>query len=302
MKKARLLHNPAAGDEGHDKEELISLVEANGLDCIYSSVKKEGWDTIEPGIDLLIVAGGDGTVRRTVKKLLKGKLAEAPWPPIGLLPLGTANNIATTLDLHDKEPADLMQSWRAGKRKKFDVGALYGTGDHDFFIESFGYGIFPYLMGQMKKREAGEDETPEDQMRAALEMLYQLILAYEPRKCSLEIDGKDHSGKYIMAEVMNTKLLGPNIGLAMNSDPGDGQLEVVLIAEEDKGKFAAFILDKINEVETGYDFRTIKGRNISISWDGTHVHTDDEVIKIGKKEKVKIELRPGLLEFLVPRG
>jgi diacylglycerol kinase (ATP) len=300
MKRAKLLHNPKAGDEDHDKKALISMVEASGFECSYSSVKKEGWDEIESGIDFLIIAGGDGTVRKAVKKLLKGKLAEKPWPPIALLPLGTANNIATTLGLQDKKSEDLARSWRSGNRRKFDIGALSGAGEQSFFLESFGYGLFPYLMGQMKKRDAGEAETPEEQMRAALETLYQLILTYEPRKCTLEIDGSDHSGKYIMAEVMNTKLLGPNIGLAMDSDPGDGHLEVVLIPEADKGKFAAFILDKINGVGSAYDFRTITGREVNISWDGTHVHADDEVVKINKEEKVKIELRQGWLEFLMP--
>lgn len=299
MKKVRLLHNPKAGDEEHSKKALVSLAEQNGFECIYHSVKKEGWDDTLPGIDYLVIAGGDGTVRKTVKKLLKGKVADKPWPPIAVLPLGTANNIATTLGIHDQEPAAIMRSLNTARRKKFDTGHLEGTGDRHFFIESFGYGIFPYLMMKMKKSDDPEPETPEESLRKGLETLYQLILDYEPRQCRLEIDGVDHSGKYIMAEVMNTKMLGPNIGLAMDSDPGDGRFEVVLISEADKGKFAAFILDKINNVEADYDFKTIKGRDITISWDGTHVHTDDEVIKIKELEKVTIAIQEGALELLI---
>lgn len=299
MKKVRLLHNPKAGDEEHSKKNLVSLIEQNGFTCIYCSVKKEGWDEIIPEVDYLVIAGGDGTVRKTVKKLLKGKLAEKPWPPIAVLPLGTANNIATTLNIHEQEPEEIIQALDTAGRKKFDTGHLEGTGDQHFFIESFGYGIFPYLMMQMKKADLPDPETPEESLHRALETLYKLILEYEPRHCDLVIDGVDHSGKYIMAEVMNTKMLGPNIGLAMDSDPGDGQLEVVLIAEADKGKFAAFILDKINNVEANYDFKTVRGRDITISWDGTHVHTDDEVIKIEKREKVSIEIQEGALEFIV---
>ncbi|MET0391725.1 MAG: diacylglycerol kinase family protein [Chitinophagaceae bacterium] len=299
MKKIRLLHNPTAGDEEHDKKELIKMVESAGYECLYCSVKKEGWDKKEEDTDLLLVAGGDGTVRKAVKKLLKGKIADEPWPPIVIVPLGTANNIATTLGVQDQSPEEVIASLASARPKKFDTGHLEGTGDEHFFLESFGYGIFPYLMMQMKKRDIPGAETPEESLRAGLEMLYQLILAYEPRHCSLQVDGADHSGKYIMAEVMNTRMLGPNIGLAMDSDPGDGQLEVVLIAEADKGKFAAFIMDKINDIEASYDFTTIRGRAIAISWDGTHVHTDDEVIRIGKEEKVRIQLQPGALEFLI---
>lgn len=300
MPLVKLFHNPKAGDEDHDKRELVSLIEANGFKCIYTSVKKDGWDEVETGVDILAVAGGDGTVRKLAKKILKGKIAKEPWPPIALLPLGTANNIATTLGINDKKPEELISSWQKNKRKKFDLGGLYGTGDYSFFLESFGYGIFPYLIKQMQKKEPNESATPEENLKASLETLYQEILSYEPRQCMLRVNDKDYSGKYIMAEVMNTKMLGPNIGLAMKSDPGDGVFEVVVVSEQDKGKFAAFILDKINGVDSKYDFQTIKGKTIDISWDGTHVHTDDEVLKIKKEEKVKIDIKPGVFEFIVP--
>jgi len=76
-------------------------------------------------------------------------------------------------------------------------------------------------------------------------------------------------------------------------------MEVVLLPEADRQKFADYITSKINGSEENYTFKTIKAKEVQISWDGTHVHADDEVIKISDKTEVSIEVKPGLLEFMV---
>src|SRR5688572_3602256 len=46
------------------------------------------------GIDCVVAAGGDGTVARAGRVLAGGEV------PMAILPLGTANNIATSLDVN----------------------------------------------------------------------------------------------------------------------------------------------------------------------------------------------------------
>jgi diacylglycerol kinase (ATP) len=298
MKQASLLHNPGAGDEDHDKKELLSIIEKEGFECRYSSTKKKGWDDIHPGTELLIVAGGDGTVRDVADLILTQPRLEANWP-IALLPLGTANNIAKTLGIKGKRK-EIIKRWLKPDIKKFDVGKITGEKDPLFFLESFGYGIFPYLMMEMKKKKKElEDVEPEKKIKIALKLMHQLVLSYEPRYCNLQVDGTDHSGKYLLAEVMNTRSLGPNLSLSPHADPGDGQFEIALVSENDKDKFAAYLLDKVNGKEEQFDFKTIPAQDITISWNGTHVHVDDEILKIDKEEELKIELLAGALDFYV---
>lgn len=299
MKVVKLLHNPGAGDEEHSKEELKSALEANGFECRYSSTKKKNiCKDIEHDVDMLVVAGGDGTVRGVVEDLVDRNMLEKNWP-IGLLPLGTANNIAKTLNI-EGEPEDIIHSWQNAKVKKYDVGRLYSVPESKFFLESFGYGVFPYLILEMKKSGKEKSETPEEKLKAALELLHSIILSYEGKECTLDVDGTDHTGKYLLAEIMNTQSIGPNLLLAPHADPGDGVLEVVLVREEDREKFASYVLSKINGQEETYSFHHIKGKNIRISWEGTHVHVDDTVVKLKKSAEVRIELKEALLEFLVP--
>ncbi|MCW3110849.1 MAG: sphingosine/diacylglycerol kinaselike enzyme [Segetibacter sp.] len=298
MKVAKLLHNPKAGDEDHGKEELVSQIKAAGFECRYSSTKGWNWDEFEEDIDFVIVAGGDGTVRKITKELLDRKILDKTFP-IALLPLGTANNISKTLQIEGKTE-DIIQSWHNEKIKKYDVGRIYNVEGTSFFLESFGYGLFPYLMQEMEKVDKASTDTPEKSIQAALKELYKITLSYTPKDCKLTIDGIDHSGRFLLAEVMNIRSIGPNLFLSPNGDPGDGEMEVVLLPEKDKEKFAAYIAGKINSSEENYDFKIIKAKEVQISWNGTHVHADDEVIKIEDKTEVSIQVKPGLLEFMVP--
>lgn len=297
MKVVNLLHNPSAGNEDHSADKLVSLLEANGFECEYSSMGKKAWKKMQDKVDFIVAAGGDGTVRKITKELLDRKLSEKTWP-IGLLPLGTANNIAQTLEING-DTEEIIQSWHHPQVKNFDVGRIHGLPGVKFFLESFGYGIFPFLIRKMKKTDKKAIATPEMEMKVALEILHDIIFSYEPKYCELNVDGHDHSGKFLLVEIMNTKLMGPNLFLSPHGDPGDGQFEIILIPEEDKGKLASYVAEKINGVDIPYTFRYLKGKNIMISWEGTHVHADDEVIKTEKNEKIKIELREGLLKFLV---
>lgn len=297
MKTVQLIHNPSAGDGELNKDKLTELLHAEGFRCRYSSTKDEDWKYIDNDADLLVVAGGDGTVRKVVKQLLKRNVLERQIP-IALIPLGTANNVAKTLDLQ-LDPERIIKGMKKAKPRYVDIGCIYNIEDADFFLESFGYGIFPYLMQVVKKKNI-EYESADDELRGALKELHRILLEYEPRDCELEIDGTDHSGKFILAEIMNTRSIGPNLALAPLSDPSDGELEVVLVPENQKDKFADYVLNMINGGKQSYRFHTLLGKQIRISWNGSHVHIDDKVLKLEENKTVDIEIRSGLLKFLVP--
>jgi len=66
--------------------------------------------------------------------------------------MGTANNISKTLEI-EGETEEIVQSWHNGNLKKYDVGRISNVDDASFFLESFGYGLFPYLMQEMEKAD-----------------------------------------------------------------------------------------------------------------------------------------------------
>jgi diacylglycerol kinase (ATP) len=296
MQIVKLVHNPTAGDEAHSKEKLVEEITAAGFACRYSSTKTKDWKVIEDDTDLIAIAGGDGTVRKVVKQVIKQKMAKEVL--LSVLALGTANNIAKTFNISN-DTSRAIQAWNEKRIKKVDIGLVENVPDVTFFLEGFGFGIFPYLMKTMKEK-AEDYASPEEELKGALKVLHNLLLSYEPRHCQLEIDGTDHSGMFYMVEVMNIRSIGPNMELAPLADPGDGELEVVLVPEANKEKFAEFLLHKLTNGDDTYQFHTLKGKKISIRWNGTRLHADDKMLKLEKETEVCIEVKEGALQFIVP--
>ncbi|MEI9944414.1 MAG: diacylglycerol kinase family protein [Chitinophagaceae bacterium] len=295
MKQAQLFHNPGAGGGEHDIEELIASIKANGFECHYSSVKEKGWEEIKEGTDFLIIAGGDGTVKKVARMVLEKEIKL----PLALLPLGTANNVAVSLKLKDEKEEDIIRAWHHDKRIKYDTGKLTNAGEANFFFESFGYGIFPHLITKMRKRKLKEPETPEQNIFSTLKMLEQVISTYNAVDCRIAADGNDLSGKFFLAEIMLTRSIGPNLVLAPYSHLDDGVFDVVLLSESDKEKFAEQVSDKLNDKTDEKNFTTVKAKELTVNWAGTHVHADDELIELIPDSEVKIEIMPGALEFLI---
>src|SRR5690606_40686502 len=110
MKRTLLLHNPNAGDADHYPTDLITAIENEGYDCTYYSIKKdEQWKEKLGEADLLVVAGGDGTVRKVVKGLFDQGIVNKQTT-MALLPRCTANNLSKTLSIRSEEHTSELQS------------------------------------------------------------------------------------------------------------------------------------------------------------------------------------------------
>jgi diacylglycerol kinase family enzyme len=295
MNNIHLIHNPGAGDEEHSRHDLTRLLTSKGFHCRYHSIKKEGWQQFDANTDLVVIAGGDGTVKQVVTTLLEQE--HTTPPPLAVLPMGTANNIAQSLDVTGT-PEEIIDSWNLQQTVFFDVGRLHGDARPAYFTESFGYGVFPLLMTEMEQQGKMEIEQKETRMREALKLLYNIVQDYTPRHCELQVDGQDHSGVFLLAEVMNTPSIGPNLFISPDSDPGDGMLEVILITGEHKAGFTNYIAGKLEGKEQDYRFPTIRAKDIRIKWKGTHIHVDDEILELPSEAEVHIQVREKALRFL----
>jgi diacylglycerol kinase (ATP) len=296
VKKAHLLHNPTAGEKDFSGKELIKLIEKAGFSCSHSSVKAEGWENFDEETDFLVCAGGDGTIRRIAKALMKRKRIDKQFP-VAILPHGTANNIAATLGIVG-EVEDIIKSWHAWKLKKFDIGKIYGAEEDLFFLEGFGCGIFPRLMKTMTKMDQEHSDSKEERIKLARTVLHEIVLNYEPVACKIIADGAEYSGKYIMVEVLNTRSVGPNLDLSSTADPGDGELDIVLIPESHQKKFETFLLNRLQGEEDEFAFSTIKAKKLEIVWNGKDAHVDDERLKCDAGLKLTIAVQPHMIEFL----
>lgn len=295
MKYVKLLHNPKAGGREYTRDQLVSIIHAAGFNCRYSSTKSKGWEKLDPGrMDFLVVAGGDGTIRKVAGRLLQRRLLDKKIP-ISVFPLGTANNIAVTLGITHK-PEDVAGTWSEACVKKLDAGRIYGIRKSKFFLEAFGYGVFPLLMKEMKKRNNNISD-PQERQLTAWQALRDIITSFKPHFCKLLIDGIEHEGEFLSVEIMNMCSVGPNLNLAPLATPQDGKLDVVLITEQQREEFAIYIENKIRGREEPFVFESIKARHIEVYWDGTVMHSDEEIIRLKQPARIKVELLEGVLDF-----
>jgi diacylglycerol kinase (ATP) len=299
MKFGKLLHNPDAGDGHLGKKQLISMIQSAGFGCSYSSTKRKGWEKIgSKETDFIILAGGDGTIRKASAELLNRKLLDRKLP-IALIPMGTANNIAKTLGIAGEDPEKIIASWNEKHIKKFDIGRIYGLSKSKFFLESFGFGIFPELIQRMKKQKPQDIDTAEKSIDRALKICYDVIQQAPSKFCRIKIDGVEHNGNYLLVEIMNTTSIGPTLNLAPLADPGDGSFDVILVSENKREQFANYVQKKMQGKELIPFFDLLRARKLEIFWDGTRAHVDDHVIQLKKPGSIEIELLHGLLQFFV---
>ncbi len=106
--------------------ELI-IVPVKSSEQLPNLVRKRGEQ-----VDLVIVGGGDGTLNAVVDSLVEMKL------PLGILPLGTANDLARTLSIPQSIPA-ACRAIAAGQVKYIDLGWV--NGKHFFNVASLGLSV-----------------------------------------------------------------------------------------------------------------------------------------------------------------
>lgn len=150
MKHALLLINRHARQGDTQINQVVEQLQKLGLSLVEASTEDpENLTSLlrqyQPQVDLVIIGGGDGTLNAAIEGLIEVQL------PLGILPMGTANDLARTLGL----PTDLSAACRViaeGYQARIDLGWV--NGKHFFNVASLGLSvqITRKLNKQMKQR------------------------------------------------------------------------------------------------------------------------------------------------------
>ncbi len=300
MKKILVIHNPTAGDADQSKTELLSRLEHKERKISYISTQDEGWEDFSlDKEDIIVLSGGDGTVHKFVKTLLKRNKKERKIP-IYLVPSGTANNIATTLKL--KSPRDFYIEQNLKNYQLFDYGKISGLSEQNFFLEGIGFGFFPELIRQMKDADDLPDETGEEKIERSLKVCREIVMHMKPQKIKIKANGEKIKDKFLLAEVLNIRQIGPNLQLAPLANPGDGLMDLILITPENRKLLLEYIdnliTGKAMKLDINKFVKARKVKKIKMKGKVSIMHVDDEILTGEEKYTFKIKVKQGVLRFL----
>jgi diacylglycerol kinase (ATP) len=290
--KVTLIHNPGAGLEEHSSAALAALFEQAGHDVHCQSSKKTSFcDALDDPADVVVVAGGDGTVRKTALALI------GSGTPISILPMGTANNVARMLGLMDS-PERLIAGLESATPQRFDVAVATGAWGPQLFIESFGTGLVADYM--QIARYVGE--AP-DRFARDLTLFQDTLSKISTRRWKITADEKEVSGEFLFVEALNIRSIGPALMLAPGAQCDDGCLDLIAITEGDRPALSRYIAARLAGGDATLLWPSIRFQNLTIEGDAARSHFDDQLQEPSELGRlaVHITVEPGALEFLVPQ-
>ncbi|WP_100406223.1 diacylglycerol kinase [Bacillus solitudinis] len=223
MKRARLIYNPTSGREQIRKNlaYVLERLEKSGYEtsthattgegCAKRAAKKAG----EHGYDLVIAAGGDGTMFEVVNGL--APLSKRPM--LGLIPAGTTNDFARALGIpRDIEKAcDILCSDQV---EPIDIGQV----DDRYFINIAAGGTLTELTYEVPSKL----KTMVGQLAYYIKGLEKLPQV-SPTFVRIEYDGKLFEGEIMLFLVSNTNSVGGFERLAPNASLQDGMFDFIIV-------------------------------------------------------------------------
>jgi len=299
--KAELIVNLTAGGgkPNHHLETVLKYLKENGLNfkvCITShhgEAVELAQKAADKGVDLIVSIGGDGTVNEIVNGIMKSKND----PPLGIIPLGWANDFIKSTNI----PSDIIEACKIiikGKTKKIDVGLINGQ---IYFANICGIGFdaeVAHLANQLKNRHPNWNTL--NAYVYVLATVRKLLSPFSYHNVKIKFDGQEIHSKILFIAISNGKFYGGRFKITPEAILDDGLLEVCVVKEMGRFKYLSIIPKVFKGTHAsikGVNFYRAKEVVIQSS-EPVLAQVSGEVIE-GQKE-FTITLLPKSLKLIVP--
>jgi diacylglycerol kinase (ATP) len=221
-----VLVNPVAG-RGRRQALIQAAVDrlksAGPLDVISpdSAAKAETLlkDSVARGVQAVVAVGGDGTVHLAVQAVAETGV------PLGIIPAGTGNDMATCFGLPTAPDAAadvVIEALAAQRKTSFDLGRI-STSDGQ--TRWYG-GVLAAGFDAIVNERGNTMRWPRGRRRYDLAILWELA-RLRPRHYRITFDGKEEELDAVLLAVGNIPSYGGAMRIAPGADPTDGLLDVV---------------------------------------------------------------------------
>jgi YegS/Rv2252/BmrU family lipid kinase len=240
---------------------------------------------LEDGVGLIFVWGGDGMVQRCLDVIAGTDAA------LAIVPAGTANLLATNLDI----PQDIERAVAIGlrgDRRKLDVGRFNGERFGVMAGAGFDASMIRQADGGLKDRLG----------RVAYVWSGSKSLRAKPFKAKIAIDGASwYSGRASCILVGNVGRLFGGIEVFENARPDDGRLEIGVVNADGVTDWVRTLArTAVGHAESSPLVRATSAERIAVKLDRKVLYEVDGGQRV-KVKSFKIRVEPKAVTVCVPR-
>jgi diacylglycerol kinase (ATP) len=222
-RRALLLINPRARQGGELRDTVAACLVRAGLDNVAEVLgdDRTAMEIIKRhrgAVTDIVIGGGDGTLN-----VAAGALVEAGLP-VGVVPLGTANDLARSLRL-PTDPADACRVIAAGNTKRVDLGVVNGK----YFFNAASIGLSVEVAQKLTRGAKGRWGW-----FAYLAAAAGVLRHARPFRAEIRGGGEFHQVRSVQITVGNGRHYGGGLTVADDADIDDGRLDLFSL-EVDRG-------------------------------------------------------------------
>ncbi|QAR37299.1 diacylglycerol kinase [Lactiplantibacillus plantarum] len=231
-KRARLIYNPTSGREAlaHDLVEILGIFEQAGYETSAfattpapNSAADEARRCAKDGFELIVAAGGDGTINQVVNGLAGLKRR----PKMAIIPAGTTNDYARALRIPRNDPVAAAKVVLKDQTVKMDIGQA----GEQYFINIAAGGMLTeltYDVPSQLKSIFG--------YAAYLAKGAELLPRVKPVEMDLKYDGGHYQGKASMFFLALTNSVGGFEQLVPDASLDDGKFTMIIVKTSNLAK------------------------------------------------------------------
>ncbi|WP_128895826.1 diacylglycerol kinase [Longirhabdus pacifica] len=246
-KRARLIYNPTSGREEMKRKlpDILQYLEEHDVETSTHATTSEGdaklaaEKAVEREYDIIIAAGGDGTINEVVN----GMAEKSFRPQLGIIPVGTTNDFARALGIpkYWKKACEIIVNEHCSA---LDIGRV----NDKYFINIAGGGSMTELTYEVPSRL----KTMLGQLAYYMKGL-ELLPRIKPTALKVHANEHFYEGEFMLFLISNSNSVGGFEKLAPQADLQDGLFDVILLK---KCNLAEFI------------------RVVTLALRGEHIHDD----------------------------
>jgi YegS/Rv2252/BmrU family lipid kinase len=287
--------NPVAGrtkasgvrqaiDRHFERDEWqVAICETTVDEDVSALVQEE----IKEGLDMVVAAGGDGTLSAVVDGMAGSEV------PLGIIPTGTTNVVAQELGI----PSSIDQACRliTGTHRTQAIDALQVK--DQFFVLAVGIGLDAWAMehtSQKQKRRFGK--------LAYIWVILKLLAGIQPQTFTLIADGELRRVRAADILLTNVSTLTRPFRWAPHISPDDGQIDIIIM----RARNLVDILGVVHDILV--PGRPWRNRNLRF-WSARRsiqVFTDRPLPvqgdgdPLGMRKSLEAQVWPGAVRVIVP--